>query len=67
MQQLIFLGTKEHGRLPQLDAPLPIEPPHPPEEIGGQPIAPGFVEFQDWLPGETDSDDEAGFREAPAV
>ena len=66
LQQLIFLGTKEHGRLRQLDDPLPIDPPH--EDFGShQPISPGFVEFQDWLPGETESDDEAGFRESPAV
>jgi hypothetical protein len=69
LQQLVFLGTKEHGRLPEIDAPLPIDAPHPPEEISAQPISPGFVEFQEWLPGDTESDDEAleGFREAPAV
>jgi hypothetical protein len=67
LQQLTFIGTKEHGRLPHLDAPLPIEPPHPSEELGVQPVSPGFVEFHEWLPGETDSDDESGFRESPAV
>jgi hypothetical protein len=72
-QQLLYLGTKEHSSLSLSgDAPLPI--PHPPDELlaglDALPITPGFVEFQDWLPGDTDDDDEAGqegFRASPAV
>lgn len=43
---------------------MPFEPGHTELE---HPISPGFIEFHDWIPGETESDDESGFHEVPAV
>lgn len=38
-------------------------PPHDATDL----VTPGYMEFHEWVPGETDSDDDAGFHEVPAV
>ena len=68
-QQLLFLGTVQHGRLPS-NQPLPqFESPVLPDFVASPAgvITPGFIEFSDWIPGESESDDEHGFHAMPAV